>query len=168
MASSVCVFPAWAPHSSLNPALQRETAALLPVTTQLPCVQLGMSKNPWVLFSLAPSANFRVTKLAVISTLMIGDKGGTKEARSKYTNKKRFCWVGLQGSASLSLVLPATSGSSLNRSPDMAQRCLSWDDLKYSSCGDSVRGTLGRPLTNGELLLFIMFGDVGWNPGPRS
>lgn len=73
------------------------------------------------------------------------------------------------GSASLSLALPATnSDSSLNRSPDLAQRCLSWDGLKSSSCGDSVRGTLSRPLTNGELLLFIIFGDAGLNPGPRT
>lgn len=43
---------------------------------------------------------------------------------------------------------------------------LGW--LKYSSCGDSVRGALGRPLTNGELLLFIIFGDAGWNPGLQS
>lgn len=158
MAISVCL-SCLVPTELLKPS---STAALLPVTAQSPCVQLGMSKKPWVLFSLAPSANFRVMKLAVMSTLMIGDKGGTKEACSKCTNKKRSCWVGPQGSSSLSLALSATNrGSSLSRSPDMAQRCLSWDGLKYSSCGDSVRGALGRPLTNGELLLFIIFGDAG-------
>lgn len=67
-----------------------------------------MSKNSWVVFSLALSAHFRVMKLAVMSTLMVGDKGGTKEVCSKYINKKSSCWVGLQGLASLSLALPAT------------------------------------------------------------
>lgn len=77
----------------------------------------------------------------------------------------------LGGASGLGLSVTGTacySDGSLNRSPDLAQRSLSWDGLNSSSCGDSVRGALGRPLTNGELLLFIIFGDAGMNPGPRT